>query len=63
MSLYTNIPPISVLYTKFELKREGGLIIRSELIYEYTFISVLYTVYNFELKRSVGLRDSTVALP
>ncbi len=31
----------------------GGLIIRTELIYEYTI--VLYLFKNFELKRGVGL--------
>ncbi len=34
----------------------GGLIIRTELIYEFTIcISVVYLYKNFELKRGVGL--------
>ncbi len=35
---------------------QGGIIVRTELIYKYTiYISVLYLYKNFELKRGVGL--------
>ncbi len=35
---------------------QGGLIIHTELIYEYIpYISVLYLYKNFQLKRGMGL--------
>ncbi len=58
--IQTGRPPYSMYYKPmgdlhYISAEPGGLIIRTELIYELPYTSVLYRYNNFELKRGVGL--------
>ncbi len=52
--MYNIVRIISPWAISLHHSEQGGLIIRTELIYEFPYISVLYLYRNFELHEEAG---------